>query len=121
MEDTVDFPETVFVDTGYASGQAVQKLQEKGIEPLIAMKERLETTKAGDLYRLRKRIVSPVFGIIKSIMGFRRYSLRDLAKVTTKWLLFALALTAKEWHGFRQHKPGSLGLMTLKMANPTGC
>lgn len=32
MEDTIGFPETVLVDTGYASGQAVQKVEEKGIE-----------------------------------------------------------------------------------------
>ncbi|AOX20494.1 IS1182 family transposase [Kozakia baliensis] len=126
MEDTIGLPEKVLADTGYASGQAVRKLREKGIDPLVAigrpcarrpydfrprpaerelrritepwrlaMKDRLETTEAGDLYRLRKRTVEPVFGIIKSIMGFRRFSLRGLAKVTTEWTLVALAYNCK--------------------------
>lgn len=43
------------------------------------MKDRLETTKAGDLYRLRKQTVDSVFGIVKSIMGFRKFSLCGLA------------------------------------------
>ncbi|KPH85868.1 transposase [Komagataeibacter intermedius AF2] len=56
-----------------------------------AMKDRLETTEAGDVYRLRKQTVEPVFGIIKSVMGLRRFTLRSLAKVTTEWTLVALA------------------------------
>ncbi|WP_146222723.1 transposase, partial [Komagataeibacter swingsii] len=126
MENTIGLPKTVLADTGYASGQAVRKLREKGIDPLVAigrpcarrpydfrprpaereprritepwrlaMKDRLETTEAGDLYRLRKQTVEPVFGIIKSIMGFRRFSLRGLAKVTTEWTLVALAYNCK--------------------------
>ncbi|BAK83881.1 transposase [Komagataeibacter medellinensis NBRC 3288] len=59
------------------------------------MKERLETTEAGDIYRLRKQTVEPVFGIIKSIMGFRRFSLRGLAEVTTEGTLFARAYNCK--------------------------
>ncbi|WP_264812892.1 transposase, partial [Gluconacetobacter sacchari] len=61
----------------------------------LAMKTRLETTQARDLYRLRKQTVEPVFGIIKSVMGFRRFSLRGLAKVTTEWTLVALAYNCK--------------------------
>ncbi|NVN38735.1 IS5/IS1182 family transposase [Komagataeibacter xylinus] len=61
----------------------------------LAMKKKLETTKAGNIYRLRKQTVEPVFGIIKSIMGFRRFSLRGLAKVTTEWTLVALAYNCK--------------------------
>ncbi|WP_264986405.1 transposase, partial [Komagataeibacter swingsii] len=37
MEDTIGLPETVLADTGYASGQAVRKLREKGIDPLVAI------------------------------------------------------------------------------------
>jgi len=61
----------------------------------LAMKEKLDTTEAGDLYRLRKQTVEPVFGIIKSIMGFRRFHLRGLAKITTEWTLVALAYNCK--------------------------
>lgn len=61
----------------------------------LTMKERLETTKAGELHRLRKQTVEPVLGIIKSIMGSRRFCLISLAKVTTEWSLVALAYNCK--------------------------
>ncbi len=48
---------------------------------LAAMAHRLKTTAGRALYALRKQTVEPVFGIIKSVMGFRRFSLRGLRKV----------------------------------------
>ena len=126
MEDMIGLPKIVLADTGYASGQAVQELRKKGVDPLvaigrpcarrpydfrplpqggkarritepwgIAMRERLETTEARDIYRLRKQTVEPVFGIIKSVIGFRKFSLRGLAKVMTEWTLVALAYNCK--------------------------
>jgi len=50
-------------------------------QPLAAMKHRLQTRAGKTLYALRKSIVEPVIGIIKSVMGFRQCSLRGLAKV----------------------------------------
>ncbi|MHB9100365.1 MAG: transposase, partial [Sulfuricella sp.] len=39
-------------------------------------------TRAGKArYALRKQTVEPVFGIIKSVMGFRQFILRGLEKV----------------------------------------
>jgi hypothetical protein len=43
------------------------------------MAHRLKTTAGKTLYKLRKQTVEPVFGIIKDVMGFRRFSLRGLA------------------------------------------
>ena len=43
-----------------------------------AMIHRLKTQAGRGIYRLRKRTVEPVFGIIKSVMGFRQFSLRGL-------------------------------------------
>jgi hypothetical protein len=40
---------------------------------------------------LRKQIPEPVFGIIKSVMGFRQFSLRGLQKVKGEWNLVTLA------------------------------
>ncbi len=34
-----------------------------------------------------KQTVEPVFGIIKSVMGFRQFSLRGLKNVTGEWTL----------------------------------
>jgi len=44
------------------------------------MAHRLKTTLGKMLYKLRKQTVEPVFGIIKEVMGFRRFSLRATQK-----------------------------------------
>jgi hypothetical protein len=60
------------------------------------------TTKAGRaLYALRKQTVEPVFGIIKQVMGFRRFSLRGLEKVSGEWTLVALAWNVKRMNVLR--------------------
>ena len=46
-------------------------------------------------YALRKQTIEPVFGIIKSVMGFRRFSLRGLKKVADEWTLVYLAWNFK--------------------------
>jgi len=49
-------------------------------------------TKAGKaVYKMRKQTVEPVFGIIKSVMGFRQFSLRGLKNVNGEWALVCLA------------------------------
>ena len=57
----------------------------------IAMKAKLETDDGKALYKNRKQTVEPVFGIIKSAIGFRRFSLRGMAKAATEWTLVTLA------------------------------
>ena len=42
-------------------------------------------------YALRKQTVEPVFGILKSVMGFRQFMLRGLDKVRNEWTLVCLA------------------------------
>jgi transposase len=59
--------------------------------PLEAMAHRLATREGKRLYALRKQIPEPVFGIIKSVMGFRQFSLRGLHKVKGEWNLVTLA------------------------------
>jgi hypothetical protein len=39
--------------------------------------------------------VEPVFGIIKSVMGFRQFLLRGLANVGTEWTRVCLAWNLK--------------------------
>lgn len=56
-------------------------------------------TKAGRArYKLRQQTVEPVFGIIKEAMGFRRFSLRGLAKVSLEWTLVTLAYNVRRLH-----------------------
>ena len=66
------------------------------------MKAKLETEDAKDLYKRRKQTVEPVFGIIKSAMGFTRFRLRGLAKVASEWTLIALAYNCRRLHRLRQ-------------------
>ena len=42
-------------------------------------------------YKKRKETVEPVFGIIKSVMGFRRFLLRGRRKAALEWSLVTLA------------------------------
>lgn len=49
--------------------------------PLAAMCHRLKTPEGKKRYALRKQVVEPVFGIIKSVLGFRQCLLRGLDQV----------------------------------------
>jgi len=115
---------TLIADTGYCSAANINACQAAGIAPLIAVardthhpgwRERFsepepltpeasvtETmahtlkTKAGRaLYKLRKQTVEPVFGIIKSVLGFRQFSLRGINKVRGEWSLVCMAWNLK--------------------------
>jgi transposase len=114
----------VIADTGFCSEKNIKACEAAGIVPLIAvardehhpdwrerhsepaalpenatpvqaMSHRLKTKAGRALYALRKQTVEPVFGIIKSVMGFRQFSLRGLKKVTGEWTLVCLAWNLK--------------------------
>ena len=116
--------ETLLADTGYFSEVNVNACADEGIDPLIAqgrqshypkldertaadpaepenptpveaMAHRLQTKAGKALYALRKQIPEPVFGIIKSAMGFRQFSLRGLEKVRGEWKLVTMAWNIK--------------------------
>ena len=63
--------------------------------PLAAMAHRLQTPEGKKLYALRKQIPEPVFGIIKSALGFRQFLLRGLDRVRGEWRLVTLAWNIK--------------------------
>jgi transposase len=117
-------PATWLADTGYYSEKNVAACVAAKVEPLIAvkrdehhpgwrkrfsepeplangasaveaMKHRLKTRTGRATYALRKQTVEPVFGIIKSVMGFRQFLLRGLANVTNEWTLVCLAWNLK--------------------------
>jgi transposase len=67
----------------------------------IAMKTKLETEDGKTRYRKRKETVEPVFGTIKSAIGFTRFHLRGLANVAAEWLLTALAYNCRRLHRLR--------------------
>ena len=72
--------------------------------PLQAMAHRLKTKAGRALYALRKQTVEPVFGIIKSVMGFRQFSLRGLTKVSGEWTRVCLAWNMKRLAVLRLQK-----------------
>ena len=59
------------------------------------MAHRLKTPEGRKLYSLRKQIPEPVFGIIKSVLGFRQFLLRGLDKVGGEWSLVTMAWNIK--------------------------
>ena len=114
----------LLADTGYFSAGNVEACEKAGIEPAIAMlrqphhpplaerfepapaapdnptpveamAHRLKTPEGRALYALRKQTPEPVFGIIKSVLGFRQFSLRGLEKVRGEWSLVTMAWNMK--------------------------
>ena len=117
-------PETLLADTGYFSAANVAACGTAGIGPLIApgrqshhpslderfagpppapenptpveaMVHRLKTPEGRKLYALRKHTPEPVFGIIKSVLGFRQFLLRGLDSVRGEWSLVTMAWNLK--------------------------
>ena len=117
-------PDTLLADNGYFSEANVTRCAAANVEPLIAtgrqphhpswrerfaapppapenptpveaMAWRLRTPQGKQLYGLRKQTPEPVFGIIKSVMGFRQFLLRGLDKVRGEWSLVTMAWNIK--------------------------
>ncbi len=115
---------TLIADTGFCSEANVNACNQAKMEPLIAlarqghhphwrerftepaplqanatpmqaMAHRLKTQAGKAAYALRKQTVEPVFGIIKSVMGFRQFSLRGKRLVSGEWNLVCLAWNVK--------------------------
>ena len=69
----------------------------------------MSTSEAKEAQRLRKRLVEPVFGIIKAQQGVRRFLLRGFANVTAEWTLlittFNLRTLYRAWKSFYSFSP----------------
>jgi len=63
--------------------------------PVAAMAHRFRTPEGKALYALRKHTPEPVFGIIKSVLGFRQFLLRGLDNVAGEWSLVTMAWNIK--------------------------
>jgi transposase len=62
------------------------------------MKQRLASAAGKQKYKLRQQTVEPVFGILKSVLGFRQFLLRGLEKVQLEWTLVCAAYNLKRLH-----------------------
>ncbi len=65
------------------------------VAALLAMREKVATEEGRRKYAKRKSTVEPVFGIIKSVMGFRQFLLRGVERVAGEWSLVCLAYNVK--------------------------
>jgi hypothetical protein len=54
------------------------------------MREKLKSESGRAVYKQRKMIVEPVFGQVKEVRGFRRFSFRGLHKNEAEWSLICL-------------------------------
>jgi hypothetical protein len=59
------------------------------------MAHRLKTPEGHELYALRKQILEPVFGIIKSVTGFRLSLLRGIDGDRGGWSLVTMSWNMK--------------------------
>ena len=124
LPDALGKVDELLADNGYFSEANVNACAAAGIEPVIAMgreahhpslvdrfaedppapenptpveamRHRLQTKEGKKRYALRKQTPEPVFGIIKSVLGFRQFMLRGLDKVRGEWSLVTMAWNLK--------------------------
>jgi len=62
------------------------------------MRPRLKTRVGKRLYKLRQQTVEPVFGILKSVIGFGQLRLPGRQKVSLEWTLVCPAYNLKRFH-----------------------
>ena len=111
-------PADVLADAGYRSEATFQTLETRHVTAYISlgregkpaatpnpaheatqrMAARLASEEGRARYRRRKAIVEPVFGWIKEVLGFRRFSLRGEAKARGEWNVVCLAVNLKRFH-----------------------
>ncbi len=112
-------PETVLADAGYSNERDLADLETRGIDGYVSlgregkaarprdpekypatsrMAEKLSRPAGRAAYAERKWLSEAPNGWIKHVLGFRRFSLRGLAKVQGEWDLVCLALNTKRLH-----------------------
>jgi len=62
------------------------------------MRYRLKSKEGKALYAKRKCTVEPVFGIIKSALGYRQFLRRGFENVNAEWTLVSMAWNLKRMH-----------------------
>jgi transposase len=69
-----------------------------GADAVTEMKHRLKTAAGKAIYAVRKCTIEPLFGIIKTVMGFDRFMLRGFKAVQGEWNLVCMAWNIKRLH-----------------------
>ena len=110
--ETGELPTDVAADTGYMSEENCVSLENANVRGFIPerrenkkqrhvnvdrpaagrMARRLRGKRGKKKYALRKTIVEPVFGWVKSVLGFRQFLLRGVENVHAEWRLVCTAV-----------------------------
>ena len=69
---------------------------------LLAMRDKLATEEGKAIYKKRASTIETIFGVIKSVLGFRGFSLRGKEKVTGEWELVCLSYNMERLHTLTQ-------------------
>ena len=102
-------------------GQCTKSKQGRSIwrrvvdESIKQMRLKLDSKLGKAIYAKRKHIVEPVFGHIKSVLGFTGFSLRGLKKVNAEFKIVAIAHNLKKISKYAYQR--SVGL-TPRMVEP---
>jgi hypothetical protein len=116
----------LLADAGYYSANNVLACERQGMTPYISagrerhaggldrfreapplptgatvqeqMKHRLRTKVGRAIYGQRKSTIEPAIGVVKSVMGFRQFSLRGYGNVRDEWHLVGAAYNLKRMH-----------------------
>lgn len=116
----------VLADAGYYSAANIEACERRQITPYISvgrerhagglerfreppalpegataqerMRHRLRTKDGRAIYERRKATIEPRFGNIKSVHGFRQFSLRGSEKVSGEWQIIGAAYNLKRMH-----------------------
>ena len=106
---------SALADAGYRSEQNLQTLEAARIDAYVSlgrerkdrqphgphlpatarMHRKLKTRRGRTRYRKRKHIAEPVFGWIKSVLGFRSFGMRGIEKARGEWALVCLAINLR--------------------------
>jgi transposase len=125
-------PELTTADAGYWNEAEIGKLQAAGRDVLVPpdgsassrkgtlpanapqgplaqqMRRRLGREDERKRYRKRSGMVEPVFGLLKEILGYRRFLLRGLKKVQGEWSLICAAFNLRKLFLYGRLDPNGL-------------
>ena len=146
LPETLGKVEAMLADTGYRSQSNTKGCDAAGITPYFpaerqshhpavearftqppalapdadvveAMDHRLATVEGRAVYALRKSTVEPVFGIIKSVLGFRQFHLRGLDAASGEWTLVTTAWNLKRLFSLRSAADRTAAAACLKTSD----
>jgi Transposase DDE domain len=120
-------PGAVVADSGYYSNWNVERMQQRGVDAYvpdsnmarelnlghkandlrctdprhIRMRQKMRSERGTNLYRKRKALVEPVFGVLKTQRNLNSFRMRSLDKVATEFTLAAIAYNLTRLHNLR--------------------